>query len=255
MAVETVDCSVQIRRLHEITGAWGEIVHSHRFTDQWPFDISRRGQGSTSVVVGEEVGAELGRPGTTSHALVLTTPDGDLVQDGVVRCVGRELDQCGPEVRVPFLQVVILAFKAGAAPDPYELEATQYLTNRVQGYMARTVPGRLWVRVGRDLIDRGFRLPSLGSVLLAAFRMDFPEVTRAEVLLVTGDDPRIREVDSIAAEFKVISGRNRKLVLAEKGIYDCRELDCDTCEEQTTCDALKDVAVRYRKLPGTRKRT
>lgn len=247
MAEKMVDFAVQIRRLRELVDCWKSDVRSHHFGEQWPFDISQRGMGSTSVVVGEEVGAELGRPGLASHAMVLTTCDADLVDDGQVQCVGREIDHA-PEGGLPFVQVVMLALKPGSVPDPYELEATQYLTNRVQGYMARTVPGRLWVRVGRDLIDRGFRLHSLGSVLLAAYRMDFPDVVKAQALLVTGDDRRVDAFDSVAAEFKVLSGRHRKLVLAGTGVYDCPDLDCDACDEKPICDALKDVAVRYRKL-------
>jgi len=241
------DYQVQVRRLSELVGSWGKAVRTERFEGEWPFDLSRRGEGSTSVVVGEEVGAELGRPDTPSYAMVLTTFDRDIVEDGSVRCVGPDLDRATPDRGLPFAQVVILALEKGASPDPWELEADQYLTNRVQGYMARTVPGRLWVRIGRDLIDRGFRLATLGSVLLASYKMDFPGIVGAEALLVTRDNERVRSMDSIFAEHRVISGRNKKLELAENGVYECLDLDCEECDEKPVCDALKDVTIRYRK--------
>jgi CO dehydrogenase/acetyl-CoA synthase beta subunit len=132
----------------------------------------------------------------------------------------------------------------GNPPDPFELETTQYLPNRLPGFMARTVPGRLWVRFSKQALDSGFRMHTLGSALLAAFRMDFPEVTGAEVLLATAE---VERLDQVAAEFKVLSGQHRKLVLVEDGVYECEDLNCDSCDQKEVCDALKDITVRYRK--------
>jgi CO dehydrogenase/acetyl-CoA synthase beta subunit len=245
---DLVDYAAQIRRLKVKVSARGGDLCSYARSNSAPiFKVHPRGEGPTSVVVGAEVGAELGGPGTSSHALVLTTYDEALVEDGLVQCTRMELS-AAPKAGLSFAQVVILALAPGAAIDPYELDATSYLANRVEGYMTRTVPGRLWVRVGRSLLERGFSLPALGFALVAAFKMDFEAVLKAQVLLVAGDEGRLSELDPVAAEHKVLSGRHRKLVAAEKGVYDCDDLDCDSCDEKPTCDALTDVAVRYRRL-------
>lgn len=235
------DYRVQIEKVHEIAAVWGDAVRTHHM--QVPEGLSRRGEGPPSVVVGDDVGAELGNPGATSHSMVLTTAEKDLIEDGRVRCMGPDLDQAADGAR-PYAQVVMLSHNSDNPPDPFDLETTQYLPNRLPGFMARTVPGRLWVRFSKEALRKGFRLHTLGSALIAAFRMDFPAVTSAEVLLATSE---VEQLDQVAAEFKVLSGQHRKLVLVEDGIYDCEDLNCDECDDKDVCDALRDITVRYRK--------
>jgi CO dehydrogenase/acetyl-CoA synthase beta subunit len=232
------DYRVQIEKVHEIAAGWGDAVRTHPHTV--PRDLARRGEGPPSVVVGDDVGAELGSPGATSHAMVLTTTEKGLIEDGRVRCMGPDLDRAGGD----YAQVVMLEHNGDSPPDPFDLDTTQYLPNRLPGFMARTVPGRLWVRLSRQVLDDGFRLHTLGSALIGAFRMDFPALTGAEVLLATAE---VNRLDQVAAEFKVLSGQHRKLVLVEDGVYDCEDLNCDECDDKDTCDALRDITVRYRK--------
>jgi CO dehydrogenase/acetyl-CoA synthase beta subunit len=246
----STDHDAQIRKLREILDDWSERVVSTHLDNREAFvtlrGLTPRGGGAPTVVVGDQVGADLGRPGTASHSLVLTTRDPSRVKDGWVRVCGPDLDQVGVDGRASFAQVVILSLGDGASSDPFELDSTQYLANRLPGYMARTVPGRLWVRASREAIQNGFRLQTLGYALVAAYRMDFPDVTGAEVILVTGPENDVRRLDTVAAEARVISGRHRKLSLVEKGVYECADLDCDSCEDKEVCDALKDVTIRYR---------
>jgi CO dehydrogenase/acetyl-CoA synthase beta subunit len=247
---QKLDYRVQINRLNEVVGSWGDLVKSFCLSDHQAFvdeiGLAPRGDGSPSVVVGDAVGAELGRPGCPSRAAVLATLETDLVNDGMVRYVGPDLDQICASDLVPLAQIIVLGCKSDQLPDPFELESTQYLANRLQGFMARTVPGRLWLRVSKEVIAAGFRLATLGCALIAAYKQDFKEVIGAEVVLVTGTTERVQALDSIAAEAKVLSGRHRKLTLVEGGEYECQDLNCDDCEEQETCDSLRDVYVRYR---------
>ena len=48
----------------------------------------------------------------------------------------------------------------------------------------------------------------------------------------------------IATASKIISGDNRKLKWEADGIVSCDDLNCDVCEEQPTCDTLKDIVVK-----------
>ena len=142
----------------------------------------------------------------------------------------------------------MLALAENAAPDPFALESTQYLANRLPGFMARAVPGRLWIRVSKEAVENGFRMNTLGAALIAAYNNDFPEAVEAvEVILVTGDEKKIKSLELIVAEAGVMSGKHRKLVLSGDGIYDCPDLDCTNCDTKAVCDALRDITVRYRK--------
>ncbi|HUU01511.1 MAG TPA: hypothetical protein VM425_08740 [Myxococcota bacterium] len=253
--LDGVDYATQIGRLRGILEGLGGRVRSRRLDDHRAFarriGLAVRGAGRPSVVVGDDVGAELGRPGAgpqaRSHALVLPTARGELVRDGLVHCVGNDIGEAAPGENRAFAQIVLVAHPETVSLDLFELESNQYLANRVAGYMARTVPGRLWVRFSKKLLASGFGLFELGCCLLAAYRMDFMEIEAAEAVLVCGDDALMRALDSIAAEVKVLSGRQRKLTLQESGLYECADLDCDNCDERVVCDALKDVTIRYRK--------
>jgi CO dehydrogenase/acetyl-CoA synthase beta subunit len=253
--LQGVDYATQIGRLRGMIESSGGRVRSRRLDDYRAFaqriDLAARGAGQPSVVVGDDVGAELGRPGAgsqaNSHALVLPTVKRELIDDGWVHCLGFDVADARPGQSLAFAQIVLLSHPRAADLDLFELESNQYLANRVAGYMARTLPGRLWVRFSKKLIARGFGLFELGCCLLAAYRMDFEEIEAAEVILVCGEEALTPVLDSIAAEVKVLSGRQRKLRLRESGVYECDDLDCDNCDEREVCDALKDVSIRYRK--------
>jgi len=245
---------LQAGSVRRILSSLGGRVRVSRVDDVEDFArrhrLAPRGGGDAPVVVGDAVGAELGRPPAASHALVLTTARRGLVEDGAVRCVGAELDRLPAGGSAAVAQVVLLAHRGERPPDRLALEATQFLAGRLPGYMTRSVPGRLWMRVSRDALAAGMRLSTIGGALVAAYRMDFPEVEAAEAVLVAGDDEAVGRFDPVAAEARVVSGRHRKLSLAVDGVYECPDLACDACDERAVCDALREITVRYRRRRG-----
>lgn len=241
-----LDHRVQIGRLQRTVQGWGADVRRCRAAAPERVGLRARGAGPPSVVVGEMVAAELGKPPGPSHAMVLVTREASLVEDGRVSCAGPDLDAATPERELPIAQVVVLAMRDGPPPDPFELASTQYLANRLDGVMARTVPGRLWLRFSRDALARGMRLCDLGSALVGAYHMDFQQVAAAEVVLAT-DVEKVASLDTVAAEARVLAGEHRKLVLQADGVAECADLDCDHCDQRAVCDALRDVHVRYRR--------
>jgi CO dehydrogenase/acetyl-CoA synthase complex beta subunit len=246
----TRDFAGPIRRVHDLAARWGGLARSCRLTDADAFarrvGISPPGRRTPTVVVGGNVGAELGCPPAPSHALVLTTAELGLVSDGRVRCKGPDLASAVPAANLPLAQVVIAAHAPGNAPDRFDLERAQFWTDRLPGVMARAMPDRLWLRVERSQVAAGLTVQTLGQALVAIYRREFPELTAVEVLLITGGEDDVRALDPVAADARVIGGGIKKLVAVEAGVYDCPDLDCDSCADQATCDALRDVAVRYR---------
>ncbi|MEW6441565.1 MAG: hypothetical protein AB1640_11585 [bacterium] len=210
------------------------------------FGFTRRGEGKAEVILSDEVAVELGHPSTSSRAMALLSWQPGLVRPGCVSLLGPDLEAMEPGVSHPFAQVVLLEVKEGRMPDPFAIDSAQYLLHRLPGYMVRSVPGRLWVRVSRAGRAAGLDLQVVGSALIAAFTGDFDEVEAAEVVFVTSSRADVEALRQVAAEADILAGRHKKLVLGVDGTVECRELACDTCDEKPVCDNLRDIVIQRR---------
>jgi acetyl-CoA synthase len=180
---------------------------------------------------------------------VLRTSDLSLVHPGRVTLVGPDLPEVRPGTRLPFAQVVVVGIASQATPDPFTLENLSFLTHRLPGYMARSIPGRLWVRISRDSHARGLTFGTVGEALISAYLSELPEVTAAEVLFVTSSRVDVAALAPIALAAEVVAGHHRKLALAEGGDLSCVDLTCDTCEEKPVCDGLREMIQHRRGSP------
>jgi hypothetical protein len=193
------------------------------------------------IVLATNLAVELGPPDLASRALILTTERQELVCRGLVTVVGPDLQDVPAPSRLPFAQVIMLALAPGARPDPFALENAQYLMHRLPGYMARSIPGRLWIRVSSDAHRAGLTLWNVGAALIGSYLEDFPEVVAAEVLYVTSDSDHVSALGPVALEAEVVAGKHRKLAISKDGELECADLSCETCEERPVCDGLRDM--------------
>ncbi|MFP4474575.1 MAG: hypothetical protein ACLFOY_03380 [Desulfatibacillaceae bacterium] len=256
---ENTDRQDQVEDMAPLVGRMRDFVAAHekgavifeepmpreKLRDGWGF--AGRRQGKPEVILSEDVHVELGHPSTASHAVILVTRDPSLVRHGRVSVVGPNVDGMAPGSRQPFAQVVVLGLGGDEVPDPFDLENTQYLMHRLPGYMVRSVPGRLWVRISREKAAAGLSLHVVGSALISAFADDYAQVEAAEVVFVTGDRTIVEELAPLAADASILSGRNKKLAMGEDGEYECTDLNCDDCDNLPVCDNLRDVVVKRRK--------
>ena len=210
------------------------------------FLFREKKQGGAEVILADETARELGHPSTASRALLLVTFDSDLVHHGRVSLLGPDLDAMQNGKRYPLAQITLLAVRPRQVPDPFEIENAQFLMNRLPGYMVRSVPGKLWVRISRQGRARGLTLQTVGSALIAAYSRDYPGVEKVEVLFVTSTREDVEALDPVAAEAGILFGRHKKLVLGLDGEVECTELNCETCEEKPVCDNLRDVVIKRR---------
>ena len=210
----------------------------------------RERKGRPEVILADEVAQELGHPATASRALVLVTFEPDIVHHGRITLLGPDLDAMlgGSQERHPFAQVVILAARPDRLPDPFALESAQFLMNRLPGYMVRSVPGKLWVRLSRKAYTAGLTLRTVGSALIAVYTGDFESIEGVEVLFITSSREDVEALDPLAAEATILSGRHKKLVLGLDGEAECKDLNCATCEEKPVCDNLRDVIIKRRNV-------
>jgi CO dehydrogenase/acetyl-CoA synthase beta subunit len=210
------------------------------------FGFSEKRKGRPEVILGEDVAVELGHPSTASKGIVLLSHQAGLVRNGRVSIVGPDLDEMAGGIHHPLAQVVMLAVRPGRTPDPFETDNTQYLMHRLPGYMVRSVPGRLWVRISKEGRGGGLTLKTVGSALIAAYRGDFDGIDGVEVVFVTSSSSDVEALSQISTEANILAGRHKKLALGVDGEVECRDLNCDTCDEQEVCDSLRDIVIKRR---------
>lgn len=248
-----LDMAPLVRRLEDWVAARGQRVRQQgvagfdrrAFAKQTGF--APRGEGRPEVVLGRDQALELGHPRTASVSCVLLTARADLVEHGRVRWLGPDLPELAEGGSYPFGQLVVVRTSDAGRIDPFRLDSAQYLTHRLPGYMVRSVPGRLWIRLSRQARGRGFSLARVGQALVAAYRDDFAAVDAVEILFVTSDAAEVESLAPLAAEAQVMAGQHKKLVLGPDGEFECEDLDCEQCDEQPVCDSLRDVIIKRRR--------
>lgn len=246
------DMAPLIARVHALIERWRSVVvrdvgrvELGAFAAETGFKPRR--QGKPELVLASEIAVELGHPSMASKTVVLPARRSGVVHANRITRRGPDLDEVGDGTRLAFGQVVMVELGEGDPPDPFQLEATALLINRLPGFMVRSVPGRQWVRVSKGGVASGVALETVGRALIAAYTQEFPSVEGVEVLFVTSSDAEVEALAPIALEATVASGRHKKLVLSAGGDLDCSELTCDECDERPVCDDLREVLRQRRK--------
>jgi len=245
-----------IRRLRRCVREYGpapvvqKLDGDHRRSLALRHGYASGGLDRPEIVLAPDVALELGHPATAAQSFVLVT-SGDGVHAGRLTRVGPDFDELerrpgASTQRHPFAQVVLLRVSPDGPPDPFVVDNAQYLTDRLPGYMVRSVPGRLWVRISRSRRRAGLDLTVLAQALMARY-LELDAVEAVEVLFVTSSVPDVEALVTLANEARVLSGQHKKLVLAADGGVDCPDLNCEACDERALCDSLRDVIVRRRR--------
>jgi CO dehydrogenase/acetyl-CoA synthase beta subunit len=198
------------------------------------------GQG---VVLRGETFAEMGSPDAGSCAFPLWTASPDHVKDGRITLIGPDI----PESRgssLPFGQVLIVGGEQLGDKEHEVLDQNQYVADRIEGYMIKSTPGRMWCRISNDAAGKGLDFETLGRALMAIFKSEVPQVQAMEVVFVTSGKKDVERLGEIAEQVKKI-GRDivRETWLA-KGydILECTQSwDCGTCNDKSVCDEIREV--------------
>jgi CO dehydrogenase/acetyl-CoA synthase beta subunit len=134
------------------------------------------------------------------------------------------------------------------------LEWSQYISDRIEGYMIRSVPQRIWSRVSKEAIERGFCFEVLGKALMGIIKSELPLVESIEMLFVTSSKQDVDELEIIAKQVEKISHdlKKGKFIAGDKGDYSCIDgLDCSLCQDKPVCDTIRDqIVIRKIKIVG-----
>lgn len=210
----------------------------------------RVGPGAGSgLVLRSDTFAELGSPAEGSCAFALYTNDPSLVRDGRVRLFGPDIPESGSKT-VPFGQVILAAGKDLDERDYRPLAESQYVGDRIEGFMVKSTPGRLWCRVSNDVAARGFDFRFLGSALIRLVKEQVPAAESVEVIFVTSGREEMRRMGEIESRASGVAREIKARVWKEKGI------DIDSCPLSGHCGACKDKEVcdEVKKMMHERKR-
>ncbi|MBU1536583.1 hypothetical protein KKF84_14755 [Myxococcota bacterium] len=222
------------------------LFEAHAFDGD--FDTASLGftgqtQRVSSVVLKEDTALELGAPGTPSVCSQLWTQRPGLVEN---RLFVREASSYVSPASL--LHFAVLELPSDLTPPDFQVLSLATLTNVLPKLMIRSFPGRLWLRVHRDIYDH-FSLLALGQTIRAAYAIKYPLIHNIDIYLAMGPDSLVPEFEPLAKATGAISQSNRRLQLESDGIITCSTLDCEVCDEKPTCDTLKEVVVFRRRSP------
>ncbi len=207
----------------------------------------RFGPGSPpTVILKEDTFTELGNPVKGSASMVLWTRQVELVRDGLIIRLGPDIPEAEGR-SLAFGQVILLGASRMQESDLGSLERASNLGSRLEGYMIRHVPRKLWSRVSREAAAQGFCFETLGRALMAHYKSTFALLERVEVLFVTTSKADVEKLERIGLQAKGKALSIRKLNRTREGIYECEELNCETCPEKEVCDTIREVLVIRKK--------
>lgn len=197
---------------------------------------------SRSIILKEDTWVELGNPKTASSAFVLWTDDLGLVDDGLITLIGPDIGDVN-EGYLPFGQIILVG-GSGIKPKHYgKLRESQYVDD-LKGYMIRAVPQRqrVWSRVSKETVEKGFSFETLGRVLMNNFKSKFPQVDAVEVVFVTSSSEDVKELGNIAEAVWGI-WKEKTIKKGERRIIPM--YNCDSCENKEICEEIwKMLALR-----------
>lgn len=206
----------------------------------------KTGKGNGFVVMAEDTVIELGSPRTESVSSVLWTKKEGVVggpESFRVWISGRELSEI-QQGSVSFLQFVVIQLHEAEDPTDFRLYRLKNLSNKIPGYMTRSIPDKIWIRIHKKLLKKKFSLYALGQCLCKTYQESVPGLAAMDVILAADNSELVSKFEPICRTAKIISGDNKKLKWEADGVVSCDDLNCDVCEEQPTCDTLKDVVVK-----------
>jgi CO dehydrogenase/acetyl-CoA synthase beta subunit len=206
-------------------------------------------EAASGIILRGDTFAELGKPDAGSCGFPLWTDDPSLLQDGSITLVGPGIQE-SPGASLPFGQVLLVAGEDLGKPEHEALEQNQYIADKIEGYMIRSTPGRMWSRVSKDAAGKGFDFDTLGKALIAIFKSDMPKIQAMEVLFVTSDKEDVQKLDQIAEQVRKIGKEIVRETWLARG-YDILEctlgVDCGSCSDKDTCDEIREVVKIRRK--------
>ncbi|HWR43349.1 acetyl-CoA decarbonylase/synthase complex subunit alpha/beta [Sporomusa sp.] len=155
---------------------------------------------------------EFGGGRSTSFELVRMC-EADEVEDGKIQVIGPEIDEM-PEGSVFPLGVMVDVYGRKMQED-FEgvLERRiHYFVNYGEGLWHVAQRNMMWVRIGKNAKELGFKIKDIGEILIAKFKSDYPAIIdRVQVTLVTDKDIIEEKIKLATAKYSARDARLKGL--------------------------------------------
>ncbi|MHA1276407.1 MAG: hypothetical protein ACTSQI_15300 [Candidatus Helarchaeota archaeon] len=217
-------------------------------------------EAETVFLLKEDVFVELGSPKSESVAFIAITQNPLEVQDGRITLIGPDIPE-SENRELNFGQVILLGGPKIEAVKYREMERALFHLKKLEGFMIRAIPNKLWSRVSRDAGKRGFSFDTLGKAFMIMYKEQFPIIEALEILFMTTDSSQdFLELKVIGTEIRKKYTqqysehlKSRLADIVEKQRDDCEyPWSCDECDYNEVCDEIRDIV---EKMKAYRKRT
>jgi len=178
-------------------------------------------------VRGEDIYLECGG-GRTPMVEWVTSKRMDEVEDGKIEIVGPELSDVSAGDKLPMAIVVEVAGR-GMQEDyePILERQIHHLINYAQGVMHIGQRDIAWLRVGKQAVEKGFKLHHIGALLHAKLHQDFGRIfDKMQVKIYTKEDEVKEMVDKARAVYGVRDVRIEGMTDETTDIY----YSCTLCQ-------------------------
>jgi len=203
---------------------------------------------STIFIQKEDVSVELGSPQRESVSYIVIGSPTEL-HDGRITLIGPDIpESAGKELN--FGQVLLIGGTTIPDLEYKEMERALFHLQNLEGFMIRAIPNKLWARVNRQAVQRGFSFETLGKALMIMYRQQFKSIETMELIFITTNTPKdFLELRVIGSEvrkkyLKTYSDslKTRLAKLTEKQRADCdNPWSCDECDYNEVCDEIQDI--------------
>jgi len=154
-------------------------------------------------VRGEDIYLECGG-GRTPMVEWTTSKRMDEVEDGKIEVIGPEIDKVPAGSKLPMAIVIEVAGREMQEDyEPILERQIHHLINYAQGIMHIGQRDIAWLRVGKQAVEKGFRLQHIGTLLHAKLHQDFGRIfDKMQVKIYTEED----KVKEIVEEARAVYG-------------------------------------------------
>ncbi len=192
------------------------------------------------IITREDTYVEMGSQDAGSCSFLLWTKNPSLISGGKITVIGPDILD-SPGACLPFGQILMIGGGDLCNEDHGVLERKQYISDQIEGYMAKILSHRIWARVSKDAASKGFSFETLGRGLMALYKSGLPKVEDVEIVFVTSSRDDLRPLQRMSKEVRKITKKIMRENWSAKGFDIECILDCSRCQNATVCDEIREV--------------